>query len=417
MRILAIYRHYWPDTTPYARILRTLLESFATAGHETTVFTAQPSYNDIQHPHQSWREQLGGVDVHRAWLLPERKQWPLVRSLNFACFLLRAVWHATCVRRYDVILANVHPPVFMGLALRIIQRLTGTPYVLHCQDIHPESAQRAGKMRHAAIYAWLRECDRRNCTRAEAVVTLGDDMVRTLADRGGSLPNTVVINNPPLDVDLAHAAEVLPAPLNTHDHDRFRVLFAGNLGNFQGLDEIIAAAHQLAARQDIQFIFMGEGLAKERLVDSAADLVERTVWFLPYQRVEAAWTAIGRCDLGLVSLLPEIYRYAFPSKSMMYFAAGCPVLAVMESESELAATIHRYGLGYVAPQGDIARLTDTIALAADQRSYWSLTERNRIAKTCQQLYGRQAMLAKWHGLLGSLGMENSRAVERPRKAA
>ena len=34
MKICSIYRHYWPDTTPYARLLRPILESRVLAGDE-----------------------------------------------------------------------------------------------------------------------------------------------------------------------------------------------------------------------------------------------------------------------------------------------------------------------------------------------------------------------------------------------
>src|SRR5262245_42542257 len=102
MRILAIYRHYWPDSTPYARILRTLLEHLAATGHQTAVFTGQPSYNGVRHPRQPWRETLNSVEVERVFLLPERKSRRLARVLNWTYFLARAILHATVGRRYDL---------------------------------------------------------------------------------------------------------------------------------------------------------------------------------------------------------------------------------------------------------------------------------------------------------------------------
>jgi len=91
MKILCIYRHYWPDITPYARLLKAIAEHLVSEGHEVTVFTGQPGYNDVRQGSQPWREKLNGVDVIRVWLPPERKRFVVLRLLGFLWFLGRAV--------------------------------------------------------------------------------------------------------------------------------------------------------------------------------------------------------------------------------------------------------------------------------------------------------------------------------------
>ena len=86
MRILAIYRHYWPDATPYARLLKVILEEQIAQGHQVEVLCGQPSYNDIQFERQPWREVVGGVQVRRFALFPERKRFRLLRAFNYSRF-------------------------------------------------------------------------------------------------------------------------------------------------------------------------------------------------------------------------------------------------------------------------------------------------------------------------------------------
>ncbi len=47
---IAICKHYWPDSTPNARLARANFEHAGAQGHEATVlmFTPQPAYNEIQ---------------------------------------------------------------------------------------------------------------------------------------------------------------------------------------------------------------------------------------------------------------------------------------------------------------------------------------------------------------------------------
>ncbi|MCA9261058.1 MAG: hypothetical protein KDA61_17705, partial [Planctomycetales bacterium] len=165
MRILAVYRHYWPDATPYARLLRAIAEDAVANGRRVTVITAQPSYNDLQFDKQPRRETLKGVHVRRVRLAPERKRWKLVRLLNSIWFLCRAVGHAI-LGRYDLVVANGHPPVLMGVALRMIHLLVGTPYVLHLQDIHPEGLRAVGVFSRSPVYRTLRAVDAAVCRRA-----------------------------------------------------------------------------------------------------------------------------------------------------------------------------------------------------------------------------------------------------------
>ena len=90
MRIISIYRHYWPDVTPYARILRGLLEAFEEEGHDVSVFTAQPSYNGVKSTKQPGKELLEGVEVNRITLLGEKKNQFFKRATNSCYFLARA---------------------------------------------------------------------------------------------------------------------------------------------------------------------------------------------------------------------------------------------------------------------------------------------------------------------------------------
>jgi colanic acid biosynthesis glycosyl transferase WcaI len=397
MKILAIYRHYPPDSAPYARILREILEHFAGQGHDVSVFTAQPSYNDVLQSAQPWRERLRGVNICRVRLLPERKGQRFIRLMNFVYFLLRGMVHAVLVKRYDLVIANSHPPVLMGCALQIVRALLGTPYIYHCQDIHPEAAALAGDLRRKWLYRWLLRWDTATCRRAHRVVVLSRDMAESLAARGLPAENIVIINNPPLAVD-AVAQPKLPPPLDD-PIETVRFLFAGNLGRFQRLERLVAATRLVAGRIPCQLIFMGEGSAKSELVALAGDLLGRRIVFIPQQSVETALAAMRVCDYGVVSLMADVYRYAYPSKSMMYLAAGCPILGIVEPLSELARTITTNKLGYVAPSRSVMSIAETLVKAVAERSRWTTGERRRIEETSRDLFGGERMLAAWDEII------------------
>ena len=135
------------------------------------------------------------------------------------------------------------------------------------------------------------------------------------------------------------------------------------------------------------------------LVALAGDLLGRRIIFLPQQSVETALAAMRVCDFGVVSLLPNVYRFAYPSKSMMYLSAGCPLVAMVEPESELARTVEKHGLGYVAASRSVADIAEVMTGAVAERRRWTPDRRRAIAQTCEQLFGESRMLSAWDELL------------------
>ena len=412
MRLLCIYKHYYPDVTPYALILRGIAEHMAAEDSEVTVYTAQPSYNDIQLPHQPEREMVGGVDIIRAWTLKEKKKSKLIRLASFFTFLTGATWFAFRNRRkFDAIIFNMHPAILMGLTGRIIRRLTGIPFVYHCQDIQPESLRIAGRLKNTVLFRTLRNMDRRTSLKASRNVVLSNDMKRALMDRGVPETQISVIRNFEFDPAAERDDELLPlneATRSLFSDDKFAVIFAGNFGNFQNLEEICQAAVLLKDESGIRFIFMGAGSAQKKMESVLGERIGKTVIMIPYQPIEVATAAMQRADLGIVSLHPGIYKVAFPSKTIMYLKSGCPILGIVEQESDLASVIRERSLGDACPQGDPRVIAEAIRKAYIQRDTRKAELRDRLRREGRELFSREQILPAWSELFAEI-------LDRPTK--
>ena len=223
----------------------------------------------------------------------------------------------------------------------------------------------SGQLSDGFLFSQLRSLDSRTCRRADALVVLSEDMAETLRSRPGNAGlSPEIINNLSLD-DIA-AMPAADAP--SLPEDKFTILFAGNIGRFQGLDTVVAAAHRLADLEDVQFWFLGEGIAKQQLIEQAGDLVGRTVFFLPHQHHSVAQALMGRASLNLVSLQPGIYRVAYPSKTLSIISRGGPILAVIEPASELARMVVNADIGYVVDQTDPEAVAATVRRAYAERA-------------------------------------------------
>jgi colanic acid biosynthesis glycosyl transferase WcaI len=244
-RLLLVHRYFWPDVPTYAQMLRFIGAHLSEAGHQVSVFCGPPSYNGVYGgPRRPRSEVVDRMRVHRVLLPPDRKSKPLMRAASLLVFAVRLIGHVVRHRsEYDLVTVTTIPPVVMGGAARIIKRLTGIPYLYHCMDLYPEVAVISGMARNRWLVKLAIRLDTSTCRKAAVVVVLSNDMRATLERGGLDGTNVIVLNNfEVLDGDSSAAESVVP-----RDAERFRVLFAGNMGRFQGLESLMIVAHRLAA--------------------------------------------------------------------------------------------------------------------------------------------------------------------------
>ncbi len=197
MKILVVHRYFWPDVPAYALMLKEMTLKLAAQGHDVTMFSTQPCYNDIhQGPPLPRVEMMDDVKVIRTPLFKEKKSGLILRAVNILRFCTSMLAHAILRReKYDVVMVASFPPTVMAACARVIQRLRGTGYVYHCQDIYPEVALASGLVKRAWLAKLAGWIDRQNIRKATAVVVLSQDMKKTLMDRGLSGNNIHLINN------------------------------------------------------------------------------------------------------------------------------------------------------------------------------------------------------------------------------
>ncbi len=355
MKILLTHRFFWPDTAPYAVMLRRIGEALAEAGHEVHSFSSVASYRRSvgESPR---RERLGALHVRRVWVFPNEKTNPLKRLANVAIYCFALVFEVLRLRP-DVVAASTFPPVLAAWCASFAARLIGARFVYHVQDIHPEVSQiSGGALGRGLPLRLLRALDNQTLRRSAAIVVLSRDMAETLRARGlGALP-IHVINN--FSLDLFGESEDPPPGLHK-PAGRRRAIFAGNLGRFQNLPQLAEGVARLFKDfSDLELFFLGDGTALPDL--KARWGAHDQVRFGPFLPFSQARTLIADADVGLVSLEKGLYRVAYPSKIASYLEQGLPVLALVEPESAIAEGLSGNALGATAPIDDPVAIADAL---------------------------------------------------------
>lgn len=396
MRILVVHRYYWPDQPPCAGIMHSVAKHLAADGHAVDVLTSQPSYRGHSSQiRQSSPEQIDGVSITRLLLPTEvgRPIWRIVNALHLGAYIMLR----SMIQRYNVIIVATIPPVLGGVFSALAAKLTRARFIYYCMDLHPEIGRLSGDFTNPRLFHLLLRLDDWSCSRAQPVLVHSEDMRNTLRRRTrGAQYRIEVMNNfalPTQRDNRAFKCEMAKDSVN------LRLIYAGNMGRFQGLGVVLDAMAHIAHRKDIELMMIGEGTAKPDLV-AQQQRIQANVRFLDHQSTEIAKAMIKEADIGIVALVPEMYRYAYPSKTMTYLEQGRPIIAAVEPESELAKTMLAEGYGFSVPIGDAQALAELLVRLADEQS-WKEPMSQSASAAFEKYFSASVVLAKWSKLVGS----------------
>jgi glycosyltransferase involved in cell wall biosynthesis len=135
-------------------------------------------------------------------------------------------------------------------------------------------------------------------------------------------------------------------------------MYIGNIGASSGLETVIYCADSLKNYKDILFVFVGEGIMKNRLIELARKKNLENIRFFPNQYQEMLSYAFSSADISLILLKKGLAGYSVPSKIYKILASSRPSIACVDEESELAEMAERFSCSLLAnpeDEGDLAK--------------------------------------------------------------
>ena len=362
LRIAVLCPHFEPDTAPTGAVMTRIVHELAELGHELQVVTALPWYRDHA-VEPEWRgrwihrETTPWGSITRVHPFPGADRTNLLRrAAGFAGFSVLAVLGGLRGGRVDAVV-SMSPPLTNGLLGWAIARLRGGALVFNIQDIFPDAAIETGAITDRRIIAAARWLERASYARADAVTVLSDDLRDNVvakidddrAERVIVIPNFVLTDEiTPLDRDTPYRRELGIGPETV-------VMYAGNVGFSQSLDLMIDAARALP---DVTFVINGDGSARASLSERVAGLTNvRMTGFQPMTRLSEV---LATGDIHVVPLRTGLGRVSVPSKIYSILAAGRPVLAAIDSGTEVPRLLAAAGAGVSVPPDDPAAFVDAL---------------------------------------------------------
>ena len=369
MRVTILTQYYPPEIgAPQAR-LSELAGALVRRGHAVTVLTAMPSY-PVGKIHAGYgglvrREVRDGVQVIRTLVFPTQRADFLGRLANYFSFACSAgVAGALLLRRCEYLIVE-SPPLFLGLPGLFLSWRTRAAMVFNVSDLWPETAVHLGILRAGSwghrLAAWLEGF----CYRHAAVVSgQTKTIVANIAERYPQCRTyhfSNGVNTRAFHPDRRTVAA--RATLGAESADTCVALYAGLHGLAQGLDRVLDAAGTLRTDPRLRLVLVGDGPAKEKLIQQTRDRDLSNVRFLEPLPSDQVPPLVAAADIVLVPLATHIPG-ATPSKLYEAMASGRPVVLVAGGEP--AAFVREHRAGIVVSPGDGPGLVEALrTLCAD----------------------------------------------------
>ena len=371
-RILFLSHYFPPEGNAPANRVYESCKRWVNAGHEVTVITCVPNHPSgvVYEGHKSrFRRQVEmveGIKVIRVWTVLAANKGRVRRSLNYASYLMSAVFVGLFTKRPDVLIAT-SPQFFCGLAGTIVRTLRRVPFILEIRDIWPESISTVGALKSRVLLKPLEWMERWMYHSATHIVTLGDGYREQLLAKGVDLAKLSVVTNG-IDPSV-YAPQESSADLRQKFglEGKFVCASVGTIGMASGLDVVLRAAARLKeiGRDDIVFLLVGEGAVREELQARAVAAGLDNVVFTGRQDKQWMPAFLATADACLVHLVrKELFRFVLPSKMFEAAAMERPIILGVEGHAKKLLRDADAGL-FIAPESEVDLVEAVTRLADD----------------------------------------------------
>jgi colanic acid biosynthesis glycosyl transferase WcaI len=386
---------YYPEETSTGYYLTRLAEGL-TDDFQVKVLCGQPNYSarGIKAPKKETRR---GVEIFRAAGTTLDKNvivYRLVNMLTLGCSVFfKALRH---FRKGDKVLVVTTPPSlpYITAAASLIK---GAGYILLIHDNYPEILIAANKARADSLFVnTLNYLNRWLYKYAGKIIVCGRDMFELTGKKteGLDIPVETIQN-------WAELENVEPLPRSENPllkelqiENRLVFLYAGNMGYPNDIESIIECAAQLVDDERFCFVFLGAGVKRKWLEREIEEKSLKNVKLLEPRPRSDQNIFLNACDVAIVTLVKKMWGVSMPSRTYNILAAGKPILALTEKDSEITRVIEEDQVGWtVLPNEPEQLLQKIFEIYESQNNFEEMSKRAR--RSALEKYSLETALKKY----------------------
>ncbi len=324
------------------------------------------------------KEILGGVTINR--LRPvrhEKLNGALSIPLPISPIWLKRIYEVVKENRIELIIVRDLP---LSLNALIAGRYFRIPVVFDMAEDYPAMLAGINRVNNSITNKIIRNpniaafIEKIVCLNADAIMVVVEESKDRLVRLGIDSNKIIVVSNTP-DLDFFSNEK------NERKADRiFQLLYVGGIQMGRGIQTVIEAVSILSPIiPKIHFKIIGDGYAKERLMDIAiAYKIEQYIEFIGFVGHSQLSSYISRSDICVIPhTLNDQTRTTIPNKLFDYMAMAKPVIST--DIPPLTRIINQEHCGLVFNNKDPNDLAEKIILLQDKKKRMEYGENGLIA--------------------------------------
>ncbi len=324
-------------------------------GHNVTmVFAESPRLKsplaDVPYVKGVRRGQFEGIDLIEFNIQYSNKFGLIKRAWIFLLFSFKSI-RLVFTEQYDLVYATT-TPLTAGIP-GIVMKFFGKkkPFVFEVRDLWPELPKAMGVIKNKMVLWALGVLEYYSYNKADACVALSPGIAEGIKKRLKKDKPVYLVPNG-CDLQIFKPGKQSKTIIPGVKENDFVAVFTGAHGFANGLDAAINAAGYLQTKTaylNIKFVFIGDGVQKEKLVKTADEKgLSNCIFINPVPKLELAkYLEAADCGLMLLANIPAFYYGTSPNKFFDYIAMGMPILN--NYPGWLAEMINKNELGIAVP--------------------------------------------------------------------
>lgn len=350
-KILVITERFYPENF----IINDLVCSFRQKGFEVSILTQNPSYplGKIFEGYKNhifkkyiWKK----ITIYRFFTVLGYQKKIFFKLLNYFNFAFVSTVIAVFIgRKFDKVFIYQSGPLTLATAGIIIKKLYKKPVTIWTQDIWPDAVYNYGFRKSRYLDLFLDKFIRFIYANCKNIFVASRGFKDRISKYAADKKIHYFPNWPMFDCSPSEDAGIKLS-------DKFNFTFAGNVGKFQNLENVIKGFKVFAAKgEQAQLNIIGDGSHFKNLKNLVSNEKISDVVFWGRKKTAEMPAYFKATDALVISLNDTpTGRLTLPSKFQVYLTCGKPIFAVIAGET--ADLIKKYKLGVVSDPFDFASI-------------------------------------------------------------
>jgi len=266
------------------------------------------------------------------------------RIWAFFLFMVLSTYVCLKAKKHDLVFAS-STPLTVGIPAVIVSKTGRIPFIFELRDLWPEFAVAFGALKNKFLIKIFEILEYYIYRNARKIVVISKWIQKRLIEKKISADKLTFI---PIGADISL---FVPSPKENcfraelELSGKFVVLYVGAHGKVNDLRRILDAAIKLKQRNDIVFIFVGDGKEKSDLVKQSEKYQLKNVIFLDAMPRLELPKIIAAADVCLISgKNTYAVKASFSNKLFDYLSTGRPTLINFDSDTSILLEKHQAGI-------------------------------------------------------------------------